>query len=683
MFFYNPIKTKKSGAPAYVLEAHILKEETKLNSFINQKNINMNRFTLLLLVLMVSQITAWSQVGIPDQNVFVKHSITGTVSEIQAYSNGLIFLGNDGTDDVIVYSSDSEAWNTAESLVAGSASKISSWAGSQMSFYYGNNASETEGLDMRLLNNGTSSIFWQGGHASYGTEARTNVIRHDYGGAIGMRYYYLGRTTDAMPPRGYDAIVYESDGTDLGTIEVTHNVGFGKTIKMTNQTNDGMLEGCVFNGKLHILAGMESAMGAYSTVFAVNYNGSGSDVSLLAQSANESYSWVNMMATSSYIYVQSDAGGVEPGSMIAIATDGTYAAVNNGGAMVFKVSKPVQYGDRIIAIKDVYNTPNSKIAIIDGPTDVKLINVNPENETDAISNLVVSGNLLYFVATPTGGNPKIYSLNLDEAAPTANAIADVNNLADMVALGDGYLAYTFDKYGSGNYSTHITKGVEYVIYELYYGSSFALLAPVSVDLLSVGDDLYQIEYTGTTTNIWKHTLDASQFPTANIQFTIKDNVTAAVITGAELKISNGVYSYTGTSDASGHVTFMNIEGGTYYDYSLKANGYLNVDLSRQWISAAPDNTKELLMEEDGATDIGDVESNAISIYPNPVDNVINLVSEASITSFELYSLVGNKVMQVLKPNISTIDVSNISAGVYVVIVVDSNGNRETMKITKH
>ncbi|WP_430816480.1 T9SS type A sorting domain-containing protein [Carboxylicivirga sp. RSCT41] len=649
----------------------------------------MKRFTLLLSVMILVIVNSYSQGNLkwgvdPTPNTFVKHSFSGSVSEIQPYGNGIVFIGNDGTNDIIVYSNDGESYTTAESLEALSASKLSSWQDSEMAFYYGNNTSGSEGLDMRLLNNGSASVFWEGGHASYGTEARTNVVRHDYGGATGIRYYYLGRTTDAMPPRGYDTIVYESDGTDLGTIEVTHNVGFGKTAKMTNQTNNGILETCVFNGKLHLLAGMESTMGTYSTVFAVNYNASGSDISLLAQSENESYSWVNMVSTSNYIYVQSDAGGgAEPGSMVAIASDGTYAAVNNGSPVSFKITKPVQYGDRVIAIKDQFNTSVSKVAIIDSPTDVKIINVNPEDETDEVSNIVISGSILYFVATPTGGTSTMYSLDLSQENPSPIMLSSFDTLAGMAAIGDGYLAYSYIS-NSGSCFTRISNGVEFNIIEFNYGEglNFALDNPASIELLAVNNDLYQVEYTGTNTNIWKHNFSASDFPKANIQYTIKDQNTSNIIVGAELTVSNGIYTYSGTSDANGHIVFMDIEGGTYYDYTLSASGYVDVSLDRQWVSAAPDNTIELQMEEDAATAIGDNEIKNLKLFPNPVSDILQIQSEAGITSLGIYALTGTKVKEITGTQINNADVSSLSSGIYIIVLRDVDGNQTTTKITK-
>lgn len=730
----------------------------------------MQRFTLLLLALMAIHTFCLAQVGLPSQNVFVKNSLTGVVTEIQPYVNGLVYLGNDGSDDVIVYSPDGETWSTAESLEAASASKLVGWQGADMAFYYGNNVSETEGLDIRLLNDGSASVFWSGGHASYGTEARTNVIRHNYGGSTAMRYYYLARTTDDMPARGYNAIVYESDGTDLGTYEVTHNVGFGKAVKMTNQTNDGELESCVFDGKVHIMAGMESTMGTYSSVFAINYNAAGSDISLLAQSNNESYSWVHMTATTDYIYTLNTSGGDEPGPLTAIAVDGTYTAVNNGSPLSFKIAQLVNYQERIVAIKDEFNSSITKVAIIDGPTDVQLVNINPENETDDISNLVLSGGILYFVATPTGGVSRLYSLNLDEDNPQPNDLAEINIMADMVALGDGCLAYTFDKYGSGSYYTHITKGVQYILYELYYGSSFALTEANSIDLMAVGNDLYQIEYNGTATNIWKHTLDESQFPVANIQLTIKDGSTLESIAGATVELSNGIYSYSAVSDANGIVTFMEIEGGTYYNYKVSSPNYLLYSEEYQWISQAPDNTKEILMqvgtvnssaefiikdkgtnalisganisisnginsyngttdntgtivlndisgdnyytftvtapgyqgltveqqwisgispnefvlllEEDAATGIGDTERYGIKVYPNPVSDVLQIHSESVITSVTIYALTGIIVKQLNSNQINSVGVGGLSTGIYIIVLTDNEGNQTTTKFTR-
>lgn len=67
----------------------------------------------------------------------------------------------------------------------------------------------------------------------------------------------------------------------------------------------------------------------------------------------------------------------------------------------------------------------------------------------------------------------------------------------------------------------------------------------------------------------------------------------------------------------------------------------------------------------------------ISVYPNPVKgDVINIVSDVPIKTAELYNLIGKKIKS--STNSDKLDVSNISSGVYLLKV----NNSQTIKFIK-
>ena len=79
--------------------------------------------------------------------------------------------------------------------------------------------------------------------------------------------------------------------------------------------------------------------------------------------------------------------------------------------------------------------------------------------------------------------------------------------------------------------------------------------------------------------------------------------------------------------------------------------------------------------------IGDVLSvdefsldNSISVYPNPTNNIINLdVSNAvTVKSIELYNVIGKQVIKA--NNTSTLDLSNLESGVYMLKVATDLGS---------
>jgi hypothetical protein len=69
----------------------------------------------------------------------------------------------------------------------------------------------------------------------------------------------------------------------------------------------------------------------------------------------------------------------------------------------------------------------------------------------------------------------------------------------------------------------------------------------------------------------------------------------------------------------------------------------------------------------------------VALYPNPVNDILNIETANEIKSIEIYNLLGQKVKTTKSRNINVADLSN---GTYVVRVEDTNNALETMKIIK-
>ena len=79
--------------------------------------------------------------------------------------------------------------------------------------------------------------------------------------------------------------------------------------------------------------------------------------------------------------------------------------------------------------------------------------------------------------------------------------------------------------------------------------------------------------------------------------------------------------------------------------------------------------------------VQNVEAVNFSIYPNPVVNTLNIASETNIESVEIYSLTGT-LLQQTKGNVSTVDVSSLNAGSYIVKIQTARGISSKMIIKK-
>lgn len=69
----------------------------------------------------------------------------------------------------------------------------------------------------------------------------------------------------------------------------------------------------------------------------------------------------------------------------------------------------------------------------------------------------------------------------------------------------------------------------------------------------------------------------------------------------------------------------------------------------------------------------------VSLYPNPVRNVLNIQLESEIKSVELYTIQGQKIMQSKNKEI---DLSYLNSGVYMIRVEDENNGIVTKRIVK-
>ncbi len=69
----------------------------------------------------------------------------------------------------------------------------------------------------------------------------------------------------------------------------------------------------------------------------------------------------------------------------------------------------------------------------------------------------------------------------------------------------------------------------------------------------------------------------------------------------------------------------------------------------------------------------------VSLYPNPVRDILNIETETEIKSVDIYNLQGQKIKTALSKQVN---VSDLSAGIYMVRIEDTNNAVETKRIVK-
>lgn len=68
------------------------------------------------------------------------------------------------------------------------------------------------------------------------------------------------------------------------------------------------------------------------------------------------------------------------------------------------------------------------------------------------------------------------------------------------------------------------------------------------------------------------------------------------------------------------------------------------------------------------------------IYPNPTNSIINIVTTSNIKTIVVYNLLGKKIVEYKS---ETIDVADLSSGVYLLKIVDTNNTSLVKKFVKY
>ena len=177
------------------------------------------------------------------------------------------------------------------------------------------------------------------------------------------------------------------------------------------------------------------------------------------------------------------------------------------------------------------------------------------------------------------------------------------------------------------------------------------------------------------------------------------NYTGFVAKSAQLKSGNNNSrgAYTVTVDTRTGTSKEDITG--VYSWGQKTDG--SIDFPRdnrtfEGTKSAMENQPYVTMKRSTVkkiynarlipTDVSDITVSAInlSIYPNPVEGIMNVKSATGIRSISITTITGQ---QVLKENISSnkiarINTSHLNRGVYFIKVIDVNGGISTKKIIK-
>ncbi len=128
---------------------------------------------------------------------------------------------------------------------------------------------------------------------------------------------------------------------------------------------------------------------------------------------------------------------------------------------------------------------------------------------------------------------------------------------------------------------------------------------------------------------------------------------------------NGAEQFTGAPFAFGAQAFIELAGIDFY--SASANDTMYIDD---------------VVCANGLLSVDDFSASKFSVYPNPVTDILNVKSAASVDNITVYDLLGKVVLQENPGKISpAINMSNLASGSYLVKVTIGNASK-TVKVLK-
>ncbi len=126
---------------------------------------------------------------------------------------------------------------------------------------------------------------------------------------------------------------------------------------------------------------------------------------------------------------------------------------------------------------------------------------------------------------------------------------------------------------------------------------------------------------------------------------------------------------------------------SYIKLSIHPNGLDDTGIVEYYVYETDHYEDGILMrfniDTPGFVGIEETESNQISFYPNPAQDFISIESNERILELSIFSLTGQLIQQIEKPNtFSKISIADLKSGIYLIKTTDIYGVVFTQKIKK-
>ena len=270
-----------------------------------------------------------------------------------------------------------------------------------------------------------------------------------------------------------------------------------------------------------------------------------------------------------------------------------------------------------------------------------------------------------------------------------NILSDVNGVNPFAAQTGMF--YGTDRAGTANKALHISTGTTVSLANLPVGNSsrtFSLwIKPTQFNganrILSYGmpttnlaygisfdaNKIYNFNWESNVfftqtpvLNVWKHIVCTYEQTTSTVSIYI-NGISVASIPYFSMNTANNGILYLGS--------LFGETGSTYIGYVDDLQIY-NYALSQAEVTSLY--TNNTLSSSDFSQN-----NLEVALYPNPVNDLLNIETALELQSVEIYNIQGQKV---LSSNQKQINVSDLAAGMYMVRIQDTDNAIATKKIVK-
>lgn len=269
-----------------------------------------------------------------------------------------------------------------------------------------------------------------------------------------------------------------------------------------------------------------------------------------------------------------------------------------------------------------------------------------------------------------------------------NTYNNVNNSNPFVS--NSGTSFGLDRNGNPNNAIYINNsGTSALVTNLPYGNNPRTIAFWAK--LNTIQTPYNMTFSYGTADVGKAC--GGSFNASNVEFFGYANNLSASTTNVQSEWYFFTYTYDGTNakiykngqllttvaknwntTANGNLLYLGVGVGGEYVFNgaiddLKVYNYVLSDMS---ISSLYNNN---------TLSTSDFNENnlKVAMYPNPVNDILNIDIENEIKSVEIYNIQGQKVIQ---SNVKQIETFSLNSGIYMVRIEDVNGGIATQKLIK-